>query len=92
MMAAMICCRQDGGLDMYWIDQSDNGYTGSSRQIPFMCDTSADVQDLPTSQHEGKPMGDTVTHRKVEKGSTCFCINPTKLYVLDSGDQWVEAQ
>ena len=76
----------------YWLD-SNQSYTGSPAQRDFWCDTPDDVQNLPTSSAEGVQQGeDTVSCQKCEKGSTCFCIKPTSLYILDSTDTWVKAK
>jgi hypothetical protein len=76
----------------YWLDSSQS-YAGSPVQRDFWCDTDSDIQNLPTSAHEGVQQGeDTVSCQKCEKGSTCFCISPTKLYILNSQDEWVEAK
>ena len=75
----------------YWLDESsDANNMGSTKQKDFYCDSSADISDLPTSQHEGVPQGDTVTHKKVDKGSSCLCIGDSTLYMLNSEDQWIE--
>lgn len=77
---------------MYWID-SDKEYTGTPAQMDFWCDTPDDVPNLPTSSRLGVQQGDdTVSCQKVNKGSTCFCISPAKLFVLNSEDSWVEAK
>ena len=75
----------------YWFDDLiTSNATGGTRQIDFYCDTAADIADLPTSEHEGVNQGDTVTHKKVDKGSSCLCIGNSSLYMLDSNDNWVE--
>lgn len=75
---------------MYWIDNSSR-LNGSSKQVPFYCDSSADVLNLPTSQHAGVQQGDdTVSCLPCAKGSTCFCIRESSLYVLNSNDEWIE--
>lgn len=77
---------------MYWID-SDKEYVGTPAQTDFWCDTTSDIPNLPTSQHEGVQQGDdTVSCQKCNKGSTCFCISPVGLYILNSEDEWVEAK
>ena len=74
----------------YWFDEDSRANArGSSRQLDFMMDSSADLPDLPTTSHEGKPMGDTVTHKQVDKGSSAFSIAEQKIWFLDSNDQWV---
>lgn len=76
----------------YWIDSSTS-YTGMGYPVQrdFYCDTSADINDLPTSTHEGVQQGnDTVSCKPVSKGSSCLCIGSSSLYVLNSQDKWVE--
>ena len=75
---------------MYWISESSKNY-GSSQQVPFYCDSSADIANLPTSQNAGVQQGeDTVSCLPCAKGSSCFCIGDSSLYVLNSSDAWVE--
>lgn len=74
----------------YWLDESsETNNMGSSRQKDFYCDSSEDIVNLPTSTHEGVPQGDTVTHKKVDKGSSCLCMGESSLYMLNSDDEWV---
>ena len=42
---------------MYWID-SDKDYVGTPAQTDFWCDTTADIQNLPTSSKMGVQQGD----------------------------------
>lgn len=75
----------------YWIDESSlSNVYGSSRQLDFYCDTAADIANLPTHTKEGVPQGDTVTHKKVDKGSSCLCIADSSLYMLNSEDEWIK--
>ena len=77
---------------MYWLDSAQS-YSGSENQRDFFCDTPDDIPNLPTSSHEGIQQGDdTVSCQIVEKGSSCFCISPNALYVLNSQDEWKEAK
>ena len=75
----------------YWFDESSaTNAMGSSRQKDFYCDTDEDIVDLPRNSAPGKPMGDTVTHKEVDKGSTCLCIGSSSFYVLNSDDEWIK--
>lgn len=77
---------------MYWID-SATADTGTPPQRDFWCDTPDDISNLPTSIHLGVQQGDdTVSNQIVAHGSTCFCISPVGLYVLNSEDEWKEAK
>lgn len=73
---------------MYWIDTSNATQATSSRVKYFICDDEQDIQTLPTSQAEGTPQGDSVTHLPCSKGSTCTCISPASVYMLNSRDEW----
>lgn len=73
---------------MYWIDTSNSTEKTSSRVRYYICDDSTDILNLPTSQEEGIPQGDSVTHLCCSKGSTCTCISPASVYMLNSRDEW----
>ena len=73
---------------MYWFDTSNAVEKTSSRVRYFMCDDEQDIANLPTSQDEGTPQGDSVTHLPCSKGSTCTCLDPAGVYVLNSRDEW----
>ena len=73
---------------MYWIDTSNATQATSSRVRYFICDTTEDIDNLPDSQHEGEPQGDSVTHLPCSKGSTCTCIEPASVWMLNSHDEW----
>lgn len=76
----------------YWIDPTQED-VGTPPQRDFMCDTPADVPNLPTMTRLGVQQGeDTVSNQIVEKGSSCFCISPVGLYILNSEDEWKEAK
>lgn len=72
----------------YWIDYN-NSYV-PSRQMSYMCDTTSDIADLPTSSNEGAIMNDDVTHKTCKEGSFCLCIGDSSGWMLNSQDQWVE--
>lgn len=72
----------------YWIN--DTARYSPSRQIQFFMDSDSDKSDLPTSSAEGEPQDDTVTHKKVGKGSTALSISSGKVFMLDSEDNWTE--
>ena len=75
---------------MYWINNSNETH-GSSKQVPFMCDTLADISNLPTSQASGVQQGeDTASCLPCAKGSSCFCIGESSLFMLNSSDVWTE--
>lgn len=74
----------------YYFDESSHN-NGSGHQVEFYADTVDDIASLPTSTTEGVPQGDdNVLHKKVGKGSSCYVINPSSLYILNSNDEWVE--
>lgn len=76
----------------YWLDTNQD-YAGTPAQRDFWCDTTDDVQNLPTSTTLGVQQGDdTVSCQKCNKGSTCFCISPASLYILNSEDKWIKAK
>ena len=72
----------------YWIN--DSVLYSPSRQVQFFMDSDSDKDDLPTSSAEGTSQGDTVTHKKVGKGSTVLSISSGKVFILDSEDNWTE--
>ena len=76
----------------YWYDDLSARSVGTSRRVvDLICDTDADIQDLPTSVAEGVPQPDSSTvHLPVEQGSSCMVIGSSSLYMLNSQDQWVE--
>ena len=62
-----------------------------ARQVSFFCDTDADIQDLPTSTKEGKKYPrDSGVDNKVAAGSSCLVIDTSKVYMLNSNDEWKE--
>ena len=72
----------------YWLD-SNNSYVPTG-QKSYYCDDTDDISDLPTNLTEGKPMGDTITHRKCEPGSFCLCIADSSGWILNSEGEWKE--
>ena len=75
---------------MYWIDETSKNF-GSSHQVDFLCDTSEDISNLPTSTAPGVKQGDNdVSYLPVAIGSSCLVIGESSLYMLDSTDTWVE--
>jgi len=75
----------------YYIDHTESYMP--ERQISFMADSSSDIPNLPTSSNPGLPQeGDSTAHLPVKPGSTCLCLNPVNLYILNSKDVWVKAK
>jgi hypothetical protein len=76
----------------YWIDETDPiRYSGTSRQVSFYIDTSADVASLPGINRRGVQQGDnTVSCQPVGPGSSALCIGSGTLFILNSEDVWVE--
>ena len=72
----------------YWIDHNTGDVPEG--QFSYFCDEPSDIPDLPTSQHEGKDMGDRVTNRKCKPGSFCLCIGDSSGWILNSLDEWKE--
>ena len=73
---------------MYWLDTSQK-YIGSPAQQSFYADTVDDIQNLPTSTKEGVKQGtDSTSYRKTAKGSSCFVIGSSEVYMLNSNDEW----
>lgn len=78
---------------MFWIDPNQEYAAGTPVQRDFWCDTPEDIANLPTSSSPGIQQGeDTVSCQICAKGSTCFCISPVGLYILNSEDEWKEAK
>lgn len=76
---------------MYWIDPNADNGGGTGTATNFLCDSSADVANLPTSTTEGVDQGDgSRSHDKCVKGSFCISIADGAGYFLDSNDNWVE--
>lgn len=75
---------------MYWIDESDTG-RGSSNQTSFYCDTIEDIPKLPTNIIPGVKQGeDTISCRVCGIGSSCYCIEGPRLFILNSHNEWIE--
>lgn len=75
---------------MYWIDSSSQ-VRGASGFTEFICDTDADIINLPTSSAPGVKQGaDDASCQPVAKGSSCLVIGSSALYMLNSEDVWVE--
>lgn len=75
---------------MYWISNDAESH-GSSKQVSFMCDSLTDISNLPTSQASGVQQGeDTASYLPCAKGSSCFCIGESSLFILNSNDVWTE--
>lgn len=72
----------------YWIDHK--GSHGETRQISFFVDSDSDVANLPTELADGQEQEDSVTHRKVARGSRALAIDSGKKYILDSSNNWTE--
>lgn len=73
----------------YWIDTTQD-YTGTPAIRNFFCDSPSDIQNLPTSSHEGVQQGnDTISCQKVNPGSFCLCIGSSEGYMLNSSDNWI---
>ena len=72
---------------MYWIDHN-NSYM-PAHQVAFICDSEADIADLPTTSAEGKKYDtDTSVDDKVAAGSSCLVIDTSEVYMLNSDDEW----
>lgn len=75
---------------MYWIDE-ETVVGGILHQVGFICDTDADIADLPTASAPGVKQGDDdASCMPVAKGSSCLVIGSSALYMLNSEDRWVE--
>lgn len=75
---------------MYSITKiGDRTNSGSIRE--FICDTLADVQNLPhISEHGVQQANDSVSNSPVMAGSTCFCIEDSSAWMLGNDDVWHE--
>ena len=74
---------------MYWINENNPDMRGNCRA--FYADTTADVNNLPTSSTLGVQQGDDIVScQKIDKGSSCMVIGAAKYYVLNSEDVWIE--
>lgn len=61
-------------------------------QCEFVCDTEADVVNLPTSTKAGKGGKDVYDNIVCEAGSSAYIVDDNaicKLYILNSQDEWV---
>ena len=75
---------------MYWIDSTAESH-GYPIQTSFLCDSSSDIPNLPTSTAMGVQQGDDdVSCRMCNKGSMCICIEDGSGWFLNSQDVWVE--
>ena len=74
----------------YWIDDSAPVGRTSRKVVSFMADSDSDIPDLPTSSSEGVSQGDSTTHMKVARGSSCLSLGSGSLFILNSSDQWIE--
>ena len=73
----------------YWINSAVN-FKSKNRKA-FLCDTDADLTDLPTTKKKGKEQnGQNVINDIVEMGSVAYSIGSQKRYCLNSKEQWVE--
>lgn len=74
---------------MYWLDTTQKT-VGSPAQQSFYADTEDDIRNLPTSSKEGVKQGsDNTSYKKTAKGSVCYVIATTNVYMLNSRDEWI---
>lgn len=67
------------------------GSTHGKARREFICDTAADVTNLPTSKKMGKAQaGDTVSDEMCAVGSTASITETGDLYELNASDTWVK--
>lgn len=59
------------------------------KQYEFVCDTATDLSDLPTTSTGGSGTLSYITE-PIKPGSTALVIATTKVYMLNSSDEWVE--
>lgn len=67
------------------------GSTHGKARREFICDTAADVTNLPTSKKMGKAQaGDTVSDEMCAVGSTASVTETGDLYELNASNTWVK--
>ena len=68
-----------------------HGSTHGKTRREFICDTAADITNLPTSNKMGKAQaGDTVSDEMCAVGSTASVTETGDLYELNESDTWVK--
>ena len=68
-----------------------HGSTHGKTRREFICDTAADITNLPTSNKMGKAQaGDTVSDEMCAVGSTASVTETGDLYELNASDTWVK--
>ena len=73
----------------YWIHESGNG-TRAKFKVFFM-DADTDLANLPTSDTEGvKQDIDPYAHECCDIGSQCLSIESSKVFVLNSENEWTD--
>ena len=75
---------------MYWYN--NNVKFNSKDRKAFLCDTVADIANLPTTSSDGliQADGNNVVCKKVTMGSVVYVIATGDRYLLNSLDQWVK--
>ena len=75
----------------YWLNSSIK-FKSKNRKA-FLCDSDADLIDLPTTLKEGTIIGgNNVINQKVEMGSIVYSIASQTRYCLNSKGQWIKIQ
>ena len=79
---------------MFWMDNTfyvfEQDPNLADLITAFIADSSADVQNLPTVHNPGTQQGDdNVSLDPVNPGSMVFVISTSRVYKLNSKDEWV---
>lgn len=73
----------------YWLNTAIK-FKSRNRKA-FLCDSDADIQDLPTTLAKGKEQGgQNVINDIVEMGSVVYSIGSQSRYCLNSKGQWIK--
>lgn len=74
----------------YWLNSAIQ-FKSKNRKA-FLCDSDADLADLPTTKKKGKEQvgGQNVINDIIEMGSVVYSIASQKRYCLNSKEQWIE--
>ena len=63
----------------------------STRLKHFICDTTADIANLPTNLAEGIPDdGQSYEKEKIDVGSTALVTEDSSVWILSPNGTWVE--
>ena len=65
-------------------------FSANENRIAFLIDSPADIPNLPTTTQPGLNQGlNNVSNEPVDAGSVAFAISTSRVYMLNSEDQWI---